>query len=104
MDANGIERRRNEGYLPHDEFRIELELGLARVAFMNKNWAEAEQRYAQILDRYPHSKGAAEALYWHGVSTYKKTNDHHVLGEMPERFRRTYPDSIWALKTIAWEH
>ena len=103
LDSKGVERHRIEGYLPMDEFRSQLELGLARVAFMNKNWADAERRYAGVLDRYPKSKSAPEALYWKGVSHYKATNDHTVLGELPELFRQKYPDSIWALKTAAWE-
>ena len=104
LDSDGVERHRIEGYLPNDEFRAQLELGLARVAFMNKNWADAEQRYAQVTEHYPKSKAAPEALYWKGVSHYKATNDHTVLGEMPEQFRQKYPDSIWALKTAAWTH
>ena len=91
-----------EGYLPKDEFRAQLELGLARVAFMNKNWAEAERRYAEVLDRYPDSKAAPDALYWKGVSHYKATNDHTILGELPGIFKEKYPDSIWAQKNIAW--
>jgi TolA-binding protein len=102
LDAEGVERYRLEGYLPRDEFRAQLELGLARVAFMNKKWADAERRYAEVLDRYPDSKAAPEALYWKGVSHYKTTNDHTVLGELPDLFRQKYPDSIWALKTAAW--
>jgi TolA-binding protein len=104
LDPNGKERYRIEGYLPVDEFRAQLEMGLARVAFMNKNFADAERRYAAVLDRYSNTKAAPEALYWKGVSHYKATNDHTVLGELPELFRQKYPDSIWALKTAAWEH
>jgi len=104
LDANGKERHRIEGYLPVDEFRAELELGLARVAFMNKDWADAERRYAAVLDRYPDSKAAPEALYWKGVSQYKLTNDHTVLGELPGQFEQKYPDSLWAMKTAAWVH
>jgi len=104
LDPNGVERHRIEGYLPNDDFRAQLELGRARIAFMNKNWADAEQRYAQVIEHYPNSKAAPEALYWKGVSHYKATNDHTVLGEMPEQFRQKYPDSIWALKTAAWAH
>jgi TolA-binding protein len=70
---------------------------------MNKHWADAEQRYTDVLERYPKSKAAPEALYWKGVSHYKKTNDHTILGAMPKPFRRNYPDSIWAFKTLAWE-
>lgn len=104
LDANGDERVRIDGYLPREEFRAQLELGLARVAFMSKKWADAEQRYASVLDRFPTTQAAAEALYWKGVSQYKVTNDHTVLGELPEQFRQKYPNSIWALKTAAWEH
>jgi hypothetical protein len=102
LDSNGEERFRLEGYLPKEEFRAQLELGLARVAFMNKQWAEAERRYTDVLDRYPDSKAAPEALYWKGVSHYKATNDHTILGELPGMFKERYPDSTWALKTLAW--
>ena len=104
LDSNGEERFRYEGYPPKDEFRPQLELGLARVAFMNKQWSDAERRYAEVLDRYPNSKAAPEALYWKGVSHYKATNDHTVLGELAEQFKQKYSDSIWALKSLAWVH
>ena len=71
---------------------------------MNKDWAGAEQKYAEVLERYPNSHAAPEALYWKGVSHYKATNDHTVLGELPELFKQKYPDSDWALKTLAWTH
>jgi tetratricopeptide repeat protein len=104
LDPNGKERFRIDGYLPKEEFRAQLELGLARVAFMSKDWAEAERRYADLLERYPATQAAPEALYWKGVSRYKATNDHTVLGELPGQFRERYPQSIWAAKTAAWEH
>jgi tetratricopeptide repeat protein len=104
LDPNGKERFRIEGYLPKDEFRAQLELALARVAFMSKKWADAERRYAEVLERYPQSKAAPEALYWKGVSHYKATNDHTVLSELPGEFQQKYPDSIWDLKTAAWVH
>ena len=103
LDPKGVERFRLEGYLPKDEFRAQLELGLARVAFMGKNFADAERRYAEVGERYPNSQAAPEALYWEGVSHYKATNDHTVLGQLPAQFNQ-YPDSIWALKTLAWNH
>jgi hypothetical protein len=104
LDSDGTERLRIEGYLPKIEFRAHLEMGLARVAFMRKQWAEAERRYAEVVERYPDSKAAPEALYWRGVSHYKTTNDHTVLGELPSQFKEKYPDSVWALKTSVWSH
>ena len=104
LDSDGTERLRVEGYLPRDEFRAHLEMGLARVAFMRKQWDEAERRYAQVVERYPDSKVAPEAVYWRGVSRYKQTNDHTVLGEVPERLKEKYADSVWALKASVWSH
>jgi hypothetical protein len=103
LDSNGAERFRIEGYLPKEEFRAHLETGLARVAFMSKQWADAEQKYAAIVDRHPNSKVAPEAVYWRGVSRYKATNDHTVLGEVTEQLKK-YPDSVWALKASVWAH
>jgi tetratricopeptide repeat protein len=102
MDANGVERYRSEGYLPVEEFRAQLELGLARVAFMSKDWAEAERRYGEVIERYPDTNAAADALYWQGVTHYKRTNDHTVLGQLPAELQQKYPDSLAALKSGAW--
>jgi thioredoxin-related protein len=104
MDSEGVERLRIEGYLPKEEFRAHLEMGLARVAFMGKKWADAERRYAEVVERYPDSKVAAEAVYWKGVSRYKQTNDHTVLGEVPEQLKEKYADTVWALKASVWSH
>ena len=104
MDADGAERWRIEGYLPKEEFRAQLELGLARVAFMHKQWADAEQRYARVAERYPETAAAPEAVYWRGVSRYKGTNDHTVLGAVAEELRQQYEGSEWALKASVWAH
>jgi TolA-binding protein len=104
LDSDGTERHRVEGYLPREEFRAQLELGLARVAFMHKQWAEAERRYGQVVERYPDSKAAPEAVYWRGVSHYKATNDHTALGEVAEQFQHNYQDSVWAQKASVWAH
>jgi hypothetical protein len=102
MDSEGAERLRIEGYLPRDEFRAHLEMGLARVAFMRKKWADAESRYAEVVERYPDSTVAAEAVYWKGICRYKQTNDHTVLGEVPEQLKEKYADTVWAMKASVW--
>ena len=102
MDSNGEERWRIEGYLPKDEFRPQLEMGLARVAFVRKQHADAEQRYARIIETYPNAKVVPEALYWRNVCRYSQSHDHTVLksvaGELSERF----PDSEWTVKASVW--
>jgi TolA-binding protein len=102
IDADGAERHRIEGYLPNAEFRAQLELGLARMDFMHKHWADAERRYGAIAQNYPALATAPEALYWRGVSPYKATNDHLALGQLAQEFKQKYQDSIWAEKASVW--
>jgi hypothetical protein len=37
------------------------------------------------------------------VSHYKATYDHPVLGGPQGQFKEIYPNSVWAVKTAAWE-
>ncbi len=104
MDSGGEERWRIEGYLPKNEFRSQLEIGLARISFMDKQWADAEQKYAKVVERYPETAAAPEAVYWRGVSRYKRTNDHTALGEVAEELGGKYPGSVWAQKASVWAH
>ena len=104
MDADGVERYRIEGYLPKNWFRARLEMGLARVAFMHKKWADAEKIYAEVAENYADTAVAAEAIYWRGVSHYKGTNDHTVLGEAGTELGAKYPDNEWTLKSLPWAH
>jgi len=92
MDSKGVERSRIEGYLPTNAFRARLEMGLARVAFMHKKWADAEKGYSHVAEEYA------------AVCQYKATNDHMVLGEAPNELGAKYPDSEWALKALPWAH
>jgi len=104
MDADGIERYRIEGYLPQNWFRARLEMGLARVAFMHKKWADAEKSYAGVAENYPDTAVAPEAIYWRGASHYKATNDHTGLGEVAIELGAKYPDNEWTLKSLPWTH
>lgn len=101
-DLDGKERWRLEGYLSKNEFRAFLEMGLARVAFMQKNWADAERLYGGVAEGYPDSRFAAEAIYYRGVSRYSATHDGAELAAVAETFKNKYHDSIWALKSVPW--
>lgn len=102
IDSEGNEHHRLEGYFPRDEFLAQLHVGLARVDFMHKRWAEAEQHYRRAAEQFPNTATAAEALYWAGVSRYKQTQDHHVLGEVESQLRQKYPDSLWTRSASVW--
>ena len=101
-DPNGTERYRFEGYLPTDDFLAQLDLGLAKSAFANGNFAEAERRYREVVEKHSKSDAAAEALYWAGVSRYKASNDAGALKETAQAFQSRYSDSQWAKKASVW--
>jgi TolA-binding protein len=69
---------------------------------MRKDWADAEKRFAHVVEGYPQSKSAAEALYWRDVSKYNATHDHMPLVNVAKELRARFPDSEWAVKASVW--
>jgi hypothetical protein len=77
-------------------------MGLARVAFKEKRWPEAERIYNGVIEKYAGTSSAPEARYWRAVSHYKGTNDHTALGQVAEELRQQAPESVWAQKASPW--
>ena len=102
VDPSGEERHRIEGFLPAEDLLPQLALGLAKSAFARQQFEEAERRFREIIERFPKSEAAAEALYWAGVSRYKATNDAAALGQTAEAFTHRYQDTSWAKKASVW--
>ena len=102
LDPDGVERHRIEGFLPGDDFLAQLMLGVGHMAFKRGDFAEAERRFREVVDTLPHSDAAAEALYWAGVSRYKKSGDSSALGETARAFTQSYTQSPWAKKASIW--
>ncbi len=102
FDPQGAEEYRFEGFLPVDDFLAQLELGAAKGAFANKNFAGAERQFRSVVEGHPETTAAAEALYWAGVSRYKATGDAAALRETAAQFKRRYGDSDWATKASVW--
>ena len=102
VDSDGNERMRLEGYLPRDEFQVFLELGLARVAFMKKDWATAERHYTDILEKHPDSKFAPEAIYYKGVSRYSASHEGSELAATASVLNEKFPGNEWQLRSLPW--
>jgi hypothetical protein len=102
MDGDDKERWRLEGYLPKDDFRAFLEMGLARLAFVRKDWADAEQRYAAVIEEHPNSFYAPEAVYYRGVSRYSASHDAAELANTGALLTEGYPGTEWQLRSIPW--
>ena len=102
VDASGDERHRIEGFLPATDFLAQLELGLSKSAFANGRFADAEERFRKVVQDYPDTESAPEALYWAGVSRYKGSGDAAALAETAKGFRDRYQDTSWAKKSSVW--
>lgn len=102
VDADGTEHHRLEGFLPKTEFLSQLALGLARAAFDHGRWEEAEAAFDQVLQDYPDTEAAPEALYWRGVTRYKASGEAADLTATAEEFQRRYTDTPWARKASVW--
>ena len=101
-DPDGQERRRLEGYLPKEEFRANLEMGLGRVAFMKKDWTGAEMRYSNVIAENPDSKFVPEATYYRGVSRYSRSHESSELAATARELAEKFPGQEWQLRSIPW--
>ena len=102
VDGDGKDRFRIEGFLPADDFLSQLTLGAARAAFDAKDYAAAERAYREVVDRFPQTDAAPEALYWAGVAKYRATNDATALGDTARAFQQRYQSTSWAKKASVW--
>lgn len=102
LDPEGKERWRLEGYLPREEFRAHLEMGLARLALAKKDWVEAVTRYGAVADNYPDSKYAPQAVYYRGVSRYSGSHDGADLAATAAELKKNYEGSQWQLRSLPW--
>jgi tetratricopeptide (TPR) repeat protein len=102
IDSKGEERHRIEGFLPARDFLAQLALGLGHSAFARGDFAEAERWFREVVERYPDSDAAPEALYWAGVARYKATGDAAALRETAQQFQQRYQRTSWATKASVW--
>jgi hypothetical protein len=102
LSPDGKEGRRVEGYLPADELIGQLELGLGFLAVERKEWPAARTEFERVVQRFPQTSAAPEALYWAGVSKYSGSHDAAALKELGREFKQRYTDSAWAKRASIW--
>jgi len=101
-DEKGDIAYRWEGYLPVDDYRAQLIMAEAKMAFKQEDFDKAGRCYGAIVEKYPTSDIAPEAIYYLGVARYKKTGDPANLKKANEDLKNKYPDSVWAKKASVW--
>ena len=95
LDAEGVEQYRTLGFYPPQELIPSLLLGIGKARFNQPDRPAACDCFSSIIDRYPASPQAPEAVYLNGVSRYIETHDVANLVAIYDRLAAGYPDSPW---------
>ncbi|HEY3423109.1 MAG TPA: thioredoxin fold domain-containing protein [Methanocellaceae archaeon] len=101
-DQKGDTVYRWEGYLPTDDFQAQMLMAEAKMAFKAENFSRAEKCYSAVAGKYPKSDTAPEAVYYLGVSRYKRTEDPSHLKNANEELKSKYPENVWTKKASVW--
>lgn len=95
----GHRLRETIGYLPPAEMLPELILTAALYDLRSARAREAEVRFQEVVQRFPTSQAAPEALYWQGIAAYRRSKDKDNLWVAWRELSTVYPQSLWAEKT-----
>ncbi|HJV67027.1 MAG TPA: thioredoxin fold domain-containing protein [Geomonas sp.] len=96
LDFYGREHQRTVGFLPPEEVVASLLLGIGKSALDNDQYNEAVLQFNTLLNGYPLSAAAPEAVYLRGVSRFKSSHSASALKECCQQLSTQYPDSDWA--------
>jgi hypothetical protein len=96
LDKDGKEHYRSVGFLQPDAFIATFELGKARYHLDLDQFAEARALLEGLIDRSPVPEVMPEAIFFHGVATYKHTHDPKMLRKAYDTLTAKYPQSEWA--------
>ncbi len=103
LDADGKEHYRVVGYVPPEEFIPLFMVGKARFYLDTDQHAEARATLEEMLERCPHPRAAAEAIYFLGVARYKLSHDPKPLRAAYDELKAKYADSEWVRRAEPFE-
>ena len=95
VDADGREHYRMVGFATPEDFIANFMVGKGRWYMGEEQWTEAEAMFDEAISNYPESDAAAEALFFRGVSQYKRTHDPKFLRASYEELTAKFPRNMW---------
>lgn len=102
LDQQGKEHYRTVGFLSAGELIPSILLGIGNMHFNHNEFQEAIACYERVLDNYPASDFAPEAIFQRGVSLYKSTHDPKPLRGAYDRLQASYPTSQWTKRAYPY--
>jgi tetratricopeptide (TPR) repeat protein len=102
LDADGKEHHRTVGFLGPDEFVASQLLGAGKMRFDLERFDEAIASFNMLLENYPKSEYAAEAIFFRGVSLYKSSQNPKPLREAYDKLNGEYPNTEWTKRAYPY--
>ncbi len=102
LDQEGKELHRTVGFLSPEDLIPSILLGMGNGYFNANEFAQALEVYGRIIDEYPDSDWAPEAIFQKGVSTYKHTENPLPLREAYDVLLEKYPTSQWTKRAYPY--
>jgi len=95
MNSKGAEKYRTLGFYPPEELVPSLLLGMGKAFFDEPDRPQASRCFSRILDEYPRSPQAGEAVYLNGVAGFIENHDVTNLINIYDRLAADYPQDPW---------
>ncbi len=102
LDKEGKEHYRTVGFFSPEELIPSLGLGIGHQYSNNGKFNEAINFYESLLDGFPESDAAPEAVFQKGVALYKRDNDPKPLKYAYEYLQNNYPKSEWTRRAYPY--
>ncbi len=102
VDSDGREHFRTVGFLPADDLIASILLGHGKTHFEREEFDTAIAVFDKLLNSYPKSSYAPEAIYLRGVSQYKSTHDAKPLKSAYEKLSAEYPTDEWTKRAYPY--
>lgn len=98
LDASGKECYRTLGFFAPQELIPSLLLGMAKASFDSGERPASIEHCERILQEFPNSGSAPEAIYLKGVAGYIESHEVNHLKELHKTLQRDFPASTWAMR------
>lgn len=102
IDAEGKDHHRVIGFLPPVELIPSLMLGMGKGCFNKDQLNEAIECFESVINEYPYSSSAPEAIFFKGVAGYKSTHETGHLKEAYRKLQTQYHHSEWARRAYPY--
>jgi hypothetical protein len=94
-DEKRVVHHRIIGFLPPEQLIPAIMLGVGKTFFDLGDLDRALEMLNELVEKHPASHAAPEAVYFEGVSRYKKTHSAEPLKNAYEKLKTTYAETEW---------